>query len=65
MNCNPLIEVIEKLKEKEIHTSKGGNMKPLVFLEDAIEALEDLEVKLWSCCEAEYVSKHMLHQEDY
>lgn len=62
--CNPILEVIEKLKEKEIHTSKGGNIRPVVFLDDAIEALEDLEVKLWACCEAEMLNKHFLHQED-
>lgn len=65
MNYNPLKEVIEKLKEKEIYTPKGGNIKPIVFLEDAIKALEDLEVKLWAYCEAGYVSKHVLHQENY
>lgn len=65
MMCNPIEEVIKNLKEKEIHTSKGGNMKPIVFLEDAIQALEDLEVKIWACCEADILSRTVLHQENY
>lgn len=63
--CNPLEIVIEKLKEKEIYTNKGANTPSLVFLSDAIEALQELEVLVLTCCEAEMVKKHILNQEDY
>lgn len=50
---NPVEEVINKLKEKELIMPKGANMHPLVKLEDAIEALQDLDVKIWLMCEEE------------
>lgn len=63
--CNPIETIINKLKEKEIHTTKGGNIRPIVFLDDAIDALEELEILVIACCEAEMLKKHMLNQEDY
>jgi 3-dehydroquinate dehydratase len=62
---NPLLETIEELKEKELVMPKGANMHPLVKLEDAIKALESLDVKIWTCCEAEMMNKHILNQENY
>jgi hypothetical protein len=53
MSYNPLLEVIENLKQKELKMTKGFNNDPLVLLKDAISALEDLEVKVWLMCEKE------------
>ena len=65
-NCNPLISVIEELKEKELIMPKGANMHSLVRMDDAIKVLEELEVRIWACCEAEMLRKHMLNnQENY
>ena len=62
---NPLLETIEELKEKELVMPKGANMHPLVKLEDAIDALQKLDVRIWAACEAELMSKHFLNQESY
>jgi hypothetical protein len=40
MNYNPVEEIIQKLKSKELIMTRGANMHPLVKLEDALEELE-------------------------
>lgn len=60
---NPVEEIIQKLKDREIHTSKGGNIRPMVFLDDALEALQELEVKIWLMCEEE--KQREINRENY
>ena len=47
---NPLTRQIEEILSRAIggHDYKG---KPVVLLEDAVNALEELEVRLWAICE--------------
>lgn len=49
---NPLVTQIEDLSSKTIGDVKYHN-KSVVLLEDAIEALEELESKLWAVCKQE------------
>jgi|694.fasta_scaffold00478_20 hypothetical protein len=60
---NPVEEIIQKLKSKELIMAKGANMHPLVKLEDALEALEELEVKIWLMCEEE--KNQQINKENY
>jgi len=49
---NPLVLQIEDISSKILGEVKYHN-KPVVLLEDAVAALEELESKLWAVCKQE------------
>lgn len=60
---NPVEEIIQKLKDKELKMTKGFNSPALVRLDDALEALQELEVKIWLMCEEE--KQREINRENY
>lgn len=58
VNYNPIQEVIDKLEEKSINSSSKQFSK-LVLFEDAVKAIEEVELRVLSYCEEEIRKKEI------